>query len=521
MSKSWKTILLNKICCGDMRILVADDARFMRNLLCIMLRSWGDCTQASDGQEALDAYKKALREEKPFELVFLDIAMPEMNGKETLEAIRSFERSEKLTEEKKARIIMITAFSNETHLYKSVKDCQGCILKPISREKIKEKLTLLGFPYPESKEENKDAPPHEHFVYFEMVPIISEEDGRIIFSVNRKLENGHTEMLNTEPDKIDFLKNVIPGQIIARLKGFVEKLIFGDGITINLEKGLLYAGKAGHVIFENNTLSILEKLIINEDVKYRNIEFLGSIEINGDVKEGVHISAPHGIKINGRSEACCLNSESNIETGLIMGRGKSVITCGGTFKAKSIYNTLIEARGDIIIEHEAVECILKTSSSVHAGVITGGECTALKTIEVNRAGSPSDTSTVLRAGYDFYSADRKELLEKTIDEIKSKIEKIDNMLGPEQHNLEKGKSLERKDQIRSYLAEKEQFCRALKEYEEELSELQPAEKKSSKSQIIINDILYDGVKVVIHEFEEFTLNTLKGPLILDEKLIKL
>lgn len=509
-----------------MRILVVDDAQFMRNLLCIMLRNLGHCTQAADGREAFEAYKQAFLAKDPFELIFLDIAMPEMDGKETLAAIRKFEQEHGVTENKKAKILMITAFSNETHLYKSVKDCQGCILKPITREKVREKLTLLGIPQEltdSHKPEDKAAAPaqHENFVYFEMVPVISEIDGRIIFSINKRQENGNTELDETEPDKIDFLKNVIAGQILARLHGPVKKLVCSDGITLNETKGLLYAARSGCVQFENNTISILEKLIINEDVKYRNIEFLGSIEINGDVKEGVHISAPHGIKINGRSESCCLNSASNIETGLIMGRGKSIVMCGGTFKAQSIYNTTVEARGDIIIEHEAVECILKTSSSIHAGIITGGRATALNTIEVKRAGSPNDTTTVLRAGYDFYRADRREFLEKTICDIMDKIEAIDNMLGPDPENVEKGKSPERKEQIRTYIAERKQFADALAEYEAELAELQPPEKKDSKSEIIINDVLYPGVKVIIHEFEELASDTLKGPLVIDENLIKL
>lgn len=508
-----------------MRILVVDDAPFMRNLLSLMLRNLGPCSQAADGKEAFEAYKNAFNEKQPFDLIFLDIAMPEMDGKETLAAIRKFERENGVSEEKRSKILMITAFSNETHLYKSVKDCQGCILKPVTKDKLKEKLMLLGIP-PEltdpNKPEKKDITPvHENFVYFEMVPVINELDGRIVFSVNKRLENGDTEIVESEVNKIDFLKNVIAGQILARIHGSVKKLRCGDGVTLNHEKGLLYAARSGCVIFEDDTISILEKLVINEDVKYRNIEFLGSIEINGDVKEGVHISAPHGIKINGRSEACCLNSENNIETGLIMGRGKSVVTCGGTFRAKSIYNTVVEARGDIIIENEAVECTLKTSSSIHAGIITGGVATALSMIEVKRAGSPNDTTTILRTGYDFYRADRREFLEKTIADISSKIGNIDNMLGPEPETLEKGKSLERKEQIRSYIAERKQFEAALKEYETELAALQPPEKKDSKSEIIINDVLYPGVKVIIHEFEELASDTIKGPLVLDENLIKL
>ncbi len=69
------------------RILVVDDMHESATTLARMLRAIGqDVTLAHDGQSALDL----VRDDKP-EVVFLDIAMPRMNGYEVARRIRAFD----------------------------------------------------------------------------------------------------------------------------------------------------------------------------------------------------------------------------------------------------------------------------------------------------------------------------------------------------------------------------------------------------------------------------------------------
>jgi adenylate cyclase len=72
------------------RILVVDDTPFNRRLLVRLLEGIGhEAVEAGDGREALDRLREI--EAQPIDLVLLDIEMPEMDGHETLAAMKSDE----------------------------------------------------------------------------------------------------------------------------------------------------------------------------------------------------------------------------------------------------------------------------------------------------------------------------------------------------------------------------------------------------------------------------------------------
>ena len=77
---------------GLMRILLAEDSPDNRFLMMHYLRDGGICLHAvEDGRAALEAYREGC-----YDLVLLDIQMPEMDGYEALEGIRRFEEEEGL-----------------------------------------------------------------------------------------------------------------------------------------------------------------------------------------------------------------------------------------------------------------------------------------------------------------------------------------------------------------------------------------------------------------------------------------
>lgn len=69
-----------------MRILLAEDNKINQLVAKRILTNWGvKLTIAQDGQEAVDIYK-----EKQFELILMDIQMPNLDGYGATEAIRNF-----------------------------------------------------------------------------------------------------------------------------------------------------------------------------------------------------------------------------------------------------------------------------------------------------------------------------------------------------------------------------------------------------------------------------------------------
>jgi len=111
------------------RVLVAEDSLTNQKLISLLLEKLGlQVTIASDGKEAVD---KALGGQ--FDLIFMDIQMPNMNGYEATEALRS----QSLT----VPIIALTAHAMKGDDEKCFSaGCNDYLVKPIDRKKLLEVL---------------------------------------------------------------------------------------------------------------------------------------------------------------------------------------------------------------------------------------------------------------------------------------------------------------------------------------------------------------------------------------------
>ncbi|MCK5580651.1 MAG: response regulator [Candidatus Omnitrophica bacterium] len=125
------------------RILIAEDVFEARQLLVESLRELAQCDVVVTGKEAVNAYNVSLKNEKKYDLILLDIAMPEMDGMEVLHKIRESEEDAGILFGKGIPIIMVTAF-NKPMVSAFGKGCDDYIVKPIDPdiliEKVKEKL---------------------------------------------------------------------------------------------------------------------------------------------------------------------------------------------------------------------------------------------------------------------------------------------------------------------------------------------------------------------------------------------
>ena len=109
-----------------MNVLLVDDHALFRAGLASLLRAWdlNIVGEAGNGREAID---KA-RELKP-DLVFMDIAMPEMNGLEATKAIKS--------ELPETKIVILTVSDGEQDLFDAIKSgAEGYLLKNLQEEEF-------------------------------------------------------------------------------------------------------------------------------------------------------------------------------------------------------------------------------------------------------------------------------------------------------------------------------------------------------------------------------------------------
>ena len=128
-----------------MNILIVDDDYVSRTKMRTVLQDLGTCTDEESSLKALDVFKKALDTGKPFDLVTLDIQMPDLDGTEMLARLRETEKSRNIPQSARSRIFMVTAHSHKESLLTCFKaGCDGFIVKPFTRETILAKLEVLG-----------------------------------------------------------------------------------------------------------------------------------------------------------------------------------------------------------------------------------------------------------------------------------------------------------------------------------------------------------------------------------------
>ncbi|MEO5378678.1 MAG: response regulator [Magnetococcus sp. DMHC-6] len=129
-----------------MKILIADDEIAYRKTLEIILKPFGDVHQSHNGADAVRRYREALFSDKPFDLVFLDIKMPQMDGQEALVAIRKLEREKygRDNDAPRAVIIMATTMDDPHYVMDTFLrgNCDAYINKPVTKELVMEKLRM-------------------------------------------------------------------------------------------------------------------------------------------------------------------------------------------------------------------------------------------------------------------------------------------------------------------------------------------------------------------------------------------
>ncbi|OGU18471.1 MAG: hypothetical protein A2076_12550 [Geobacteraceae bacterium GWC2_53_11] len=128
-----------------MRCLVVDDDEVGRELLILNLQGIASCDYAVNGREALEKYAASLDAE-PYDLILLDIVMPEMDGNEAAKTIRRMELERGITPDKGVNIIVLSSLNTPQDIIKSYVSAQSAahLVKPLNAEKLKKTLRQLG-----------------------------------------------------------------------------------------------------------------------------------------------------------------------------------------------------------------------------------------------------------------------------------------------------------------------------------------------------------------------------------------
>jgi two-component system chemotaxis response regulator CheY len=124
-------------------LIVDDDLRNIRLLQEIVVH-FGRIDVVNNGEIAVDVFAAAIKKTAPYELVFLDIVMPVMDGQEVLRKMRALETQHAALGLGRAKIIMVSGMTDTQNVRKAFEGlCDGYCVKPIVRDEVVSQLRML------------------------------------------------------------------------------------------------------------------------------------------------------------------------------------------------------------------------------------------------------------------------------------------------------------------------------------------------------------------------------------------
>ncbi len=128
-----------------MKILIAEDDDISRMIIKKILSQFGTCDTVVDGAETIEAFKLAWEDETPYDLICLDIMMPDIDGQEALKQIRSLEKQMGIRGRKEVKVIMLTALDDPHSVIEAFYrgGATSYLVKPIEMDKLIKELKKL------------------------------------------------------------------------------------------------------------------------------------------------------------------------------------------------------------------------------------------------------------------------------------------------------------------------------------------------------------------------------------------
>jgi two-component system, chemotaxis family, chemotaxis protein CheY len=128
-----------------MKTLIVEDDFTSRLLLQKILSPYGESHIAVNGKEAIEAFMVAWAEGRLYDLICLDIMMPEMDGQEVLKRIRNMEDLEGVLPGRGVKVIMTTALKDKENVFTAFNEqCDAYLIKPVDKANLLGKIREFG-----------------------------------------------------------------------------------------------------------------------------------------------------------------------------------------------------------------------------------------------------------------------------------------------------------------------------------------------------------------------------------------
>lgn len=299
----------------------------------------------------------------------------------------------------------------------------------------------------------------------------------------------------------------IYGNVLLPVPGKPPVIPSGQNTGLNGDKSLLIALASGNLIFHNGKFAVETTVVIknNVDISTGNINFLGNVDIKGNVDEGFTVVSEKDITVSGMINGATLKATGNIivkngvvnstiistEGNVTIGFGEnSKIKCKGNLRANSLVASYADVEGSL-------DCV------TNPGTIVGGSYRVMGNLSCNTLGHRNYIATSITVGNFASLMQERQALEEHSKKLDEDIEKLDVTL--KFINGEKARgvhvSKEKEDFANAAVRLKVQKTLEKKPLAKRITEIDSITGNSEKLIIKVNRFLHPNVKIGLGKFQ--------------------
>ncbi|BDU50133.1 DUF342 domain-containing protein [Haliovirga abyssi] len=358
-------------------------------------------------------------------------------------------------------------------------------------------------------------------------------DGYIDYKVKSVNKRSLLKPMALEDGKVDFkqleiIENVVEGQVLAvkipAELGKNGKNIFaeeiksknGKDVPIKLGKNTKLSDSGfeiiskidGMVSFSEGKLSVANVYATPEvGVLTGNIDFVGSVIVKGDVKDGYEIKADGNIEVVGNVEKAKLISTGDVVIrGSFFGKNIGKIESKGDIVVNFAESAIIESEKDVIGNEAFMNCKIFAHGKMKVidkkGVIIGGKTSAGEGLEAINIGSHLAVKTEIEVGSNPKIVEKIKKLELELKESEKKMSQIDkniNLLNKLKMAMKESMPQDKLLLLKQLSTAKFSMSKHAKEIKYDIEENRKLSENIKDATVDVHGICYPGVKIKIRK----------------------
>lgn len=288
-----------------------------------------------------------------------------------------------------------------------------------------------------------------------------------------------------------------------------ETLKFGRNIELSEDKLSIRSMVDGHVTLVDDKVFVSDVFEVkNVDATTGNLDFEGSIQINGDVMANFEVKAGGNVIVNGLVEDAKITAGGNIIIAKGMnGMSKGSLKAGGDVMAKFLENVRVVAGG--YVESEAIlHCRISAGTEVKVegrkGIIVGGYVQAGQKVTAKSIGTGMGASTILEVGVNPLIKTQYSRLQKLVADLEKTIKNAEVILETFKEKLKKGvqfneSQLKYMKSVTKLVEEKSAEMAMMNGRMEKMRAMMEIQKLS---EIVVNDEIYPSTTIIIGDISK-------------------